>query len=119
AGPYNFLPLTADDMIGMFGSTPAQQARSQPINFVDGDEPPMLLLHGSADNTVWPKNSTTLAEAVNAKGGRAEVIVYPDVTHAGILLSVSPTFRGKASALDDGVKFMRNVIDEQVAAPLK
>ena len=119
AGPYNFLPLTADDMIGMFGSTPEQQARSQPINFVDGDEPPMLWLHGSADNTVWPKNSTTLAQAVKAKGGRAEVITYPDVTHSGILLSVSPTFRGKASALEDSVRFIKEVVAQRKAAPLK
>ncbi|MFZ2236986.1 MAG: alpha/beta hydrolase, partial [Dokdonella sp.] len=119
AGPYNFLPLTADDMIGMFGSTPEQQARTQPINFVDGDEPPMLLLHGSADDTVWPKNSTTLAQAVKAKGGRVEVNIYPDVTHSGILLSVSPTFRGKASALDDSVKFINKIIAQRKAAPLK
>ncbi len=119
AGTYNFLPLTADDMIGMFGSTPDEQARSQPINFVDGDEPTMLLLHGSADKTVWPMNSTTLAQAVNAKGGRAEVKIYPDVTHAGILLSVSPTFRGKASALEDSVKFIKEVVAQREAAPLR
>lgn len=119
AGPYNFLPLTADDMIGMFGSTPTEQARSQPINFVDGDEPPMLLLHGSNDNTVWPKNSTTLAHAVKANGGRADVIIYPGVTHSDILLSVSPTFRGKASALDDSVKFINAIVTQRRAAPLK
>lgn len=119
AGPYNFLPLTEDDMIGMFGNTPEEQARSQPINFVDGDEPPMLLLHGSDDKTVWPKNSTTLAQAVNAKGGRAQVIIYPGVTHAGILLSVSPSFRGKASALDDSVKFINTIVAQRRAAPLK
>ena len=119
AGPYNFLPLTEDDLIGMFGSTPEEQARSQPINFVDGDEPPMLLLQGADDKTVWPKNSTTLAQAVNAKGGRAQVIIYPGVTHSGILLSVSPTFRGKASALDDSVKFINTIVVQRRAAPLK
>ncbi|MEO6076126.1 MAG: alpha/beta hydrolase [Dokdonella sp.] len=119
AGPYNFLPLKEDDLIDMFGRTPDEQARTQPINFVDGDEPPMLLLHGSADSTVWPKNSTTLAQAVNAKGGRAEIIMYPDVTHSGILLSVSPTFRGKASALEDSVKFINKVVAQRKAAPLK
>ena len=119
AGPYNFLPLTEDDMIGMFGSTPEEQARSQPINFVDGDEPPMLLLHGADDTTVWPKNSTTLAQAVNAKGGHAQVIIYPGVTHSGILLSVSPTFRGKATALDDSVRFMKKIVAQRRAALLK
>lgn len=119
AGPYNFLPLTEDDMIGMFGSTPAEQARSQPINFADGDEPPMLLLHGADDNTVWSRNSTTLAQAVNARGGRAEVIIYPGVTHSGILLSVSPTFRGKASALDDSVKFIQDTVAQRSAPPSK
>lgn len=119
AGPYNFLPLNEDDMIGMFGSTPEEQARSQPINFVDGDEPPMLLLHGADDKTVWAKNSTSLAQAVNAKDGRAQVIIYPGVTHSGILLSVSPSFRGKASALDDSVKFINTVVAQRRAAPLK
>jgi len=57
AGPYDFLPLTADDLIDMFSSDPARQAQSQPVNFVDGDEPPFLLLHGDSYLLVWNRNS--------------------------------------------------------------
>ena len=119
AGPYNFLPLKEDDLIDMFGRTSDEQARTQPINFVDGDEPPMLLLHGSADKTVWPQNTTTLAQAVNAKGGQAEAIIYPGVTHSGILLSVSPAFRGKASALEDSARFINKIVAQRESAASK
>lgn len=52
AVPYDFMPITEPDLVGMFGDTPAQQRRSQPVDFVDGNEPPMLLLQGTDDNTV-------------------------------------------------------------------
>lgn len=119
AGPYNFLPLTSKALIGMFGTTAAEQARSQPINFVNGDEPPLLLLHGDADKTVWPSNSTTLAAAVKAVGGSADVITYPGISHAGILLSLSPTFRGKTSALADSAGFIRARVAAVKAATAK
>ena len=49
AGPYDFLPLTEDDLKDIFGPE-ARWPESQPVNFVDGDEPPFLLLHGSDDS---------------------------------------------------------------------
>lgn len=112
AGPYNFLPLQSDALRGMFGSTAEQQARSQPINFVDGDEPSMLLLHGDADKTVWSTNSSSMAAAVTANGGHAQLILYPGISHAGILLSLSPTFIGKSSAMADSVAFIRQRVAE-------
>jgi acetyl esterase/lipase len=88
AGPYDFLPLTADDLIDMFSSDPALQAQSQPVNFVDGDEPPFLLLHGDSDLLVWNRNSERLKARFDAIGGRAEHRVYPGVGHIRILASL-------------------------------
>jgi acetyl esterase/lipase len=88
AGPYDFLPLTADDLIAIFGSDPAQQALSQPVNFVDGDEPPFLLLHGESDLLVWNLNSARLKARFDAIGGRAEHRAYPGVGHIRILASL-------------------------------
>ncbi|MEO9079962.1 MAG: alpha/beta hydrolase, partial [Rhodanobacter sp.] len=59
AGPYDFLPLKDPDFVDMFGSTHQAQLRSQPVHFVDGDEPPMLLMQGSADKVVQPRNATS------------------------------------------------------------
>lgn len=88
AGPYDFLPLEADDLRDMFGP-PERFAASQPIRYARGDAPPMLLLHGLDDATVLPSNTRNLAAAIRAQGGRAETILYPGISHAGILGAVA------------------------------
>lgn len=107
AGPYDFTPITDPDMVGMFGATPQEQRRSQPVAFVDGDEPPMLLLQGSSDKTVWPRNASSLASALRTQNEPVEVKLYPGVGHSGILLSLSRPFRKHDPALADTLAFIR------------
>lgn len=96
SGPYDFLPLRQQVYINMFGDTHQQQMRSQPVDFVNGDEPPMLLLQGGDDKTVYPDNTLSLAAAMHKQGESVTAHVYPGVTHAGMLLSLSRPFHGKA-----------------------
>lgn len=107
AGPYDFLPLKRDDFIDMFGHTPAEQARSQPVNFVDGDEPPALLLQGRDDSTVRPANALSLQERYEANGERAQVKLYPDMGHMGILFALRGR-KNDAPVLDDIVRFVEH-----------
>lgn len=88
AGPYDFLPLTETDLIGMFGRDPAQQRRSQPVAFVDGDEPPALLLHGGADRVVAPRESQSLQAALHRVGVPADLKTYPGVGHLRLALAL-------------------------------
>ncbi|KQT85917.1 alpha/beta hydrolase [Aurantimonas sp. Leaf443] len=81
AGPYDFLPLTEARYERIFPE--AVRADSQPVNFVNGDEPPMLLIAGEADTTVNPKNTRSLAARVTAEGGQARVLLRPGVDHVG------------------------------------
>lgn len=106
AGPYDFLPLTDKDYVDMFGSTHEQQLQSQPVHFVDGDEPPMLLMQGTADKVVAPKNTASMARALRAKDEPVEVKMFPDIGHLAILFSMSRPFRGKAPVIDDAVDFI-------------
>jgi acetyl esterase/lipase len=106
AGPYDFLPLTDDDFIDMFGHTAEQQARSQPVNFVEGDEPPALLLQGETDGTVKPSNALSLQRKYEARGEHVEVKLYPDTGHMGVLFGLG-TGKHKAPVLDDVVSFVR------------
>lgn len=106
AGPYDFLPLREQVYIDLFGSEASEQRRSQPVDFVDGDEPPMLLLQGGEDGTVAPRNARSLADALHAVGEPAQVRMYPGVGHAGLLLALSRPFRGRAPALDDALRFI-------------
>jgi acetyl esterase/lipase len=87
AGPYDFLPLTDPDLIAVFGAE-RDWPQSQPINFVDGDEPPFLLLHGSGDRLVWLRNSERMAARLEAAGSEVELRRYHGVGHIRILASL-------------------------------
>jgi acetyl esterase/lipase len=102
AGPYDFAPITDADLQRIFGRTPEEWAASQPIGFVDGDEPPFLLLHGDNDKSVWPRNSERLAAKLRAAGVAVDYRVYPGVGHVRILSalrfpSLAPTLNDTAS----------------------
>jgi acetyl esterase/lipase len=106
AGPYDFLPLHKQVYIDLFGHTHARQERSQPVAFVDGDEPPMLLLQGGDDDLVAPDNTLSLAAALRRQGEPVIDHVYAGVGHAGLLLSLSRPFRTKAPTLRDVLAFI-------------
>jgi acetyl esterase/lipase len=106
AGPYDFLPLKDPALKALFGPEDGHPT-TQPVTFVDGDEPPMLLLHGKADRTVGPRNSRRLAKRIRERGGEVEEIVYERVGHAGILLALAAPFRFWAPVLHDVTRFVR------------
>ena len=105
AGPYDFLPLDKDVAIEAFGRT-ANLASTQPINFVSRDAPAMLLVTGTDDTTVFPRNTFALADQLKRAGAPVTVRTYPGVGHVGILLAMSVTFRGRAPVLDDVTEFI-------------
>ena len=109
AGVYDFVPIAAKekDMIGMFGKTATEQRRAQPVSFVHGAEPPMLLLHGTADHEVDPSNSKSLARAMQAQHEDVTLKLYPGVGHSDLLFSMSRPLRGHAHTLDDVLTFMQ------------
>lgn len=105
AGPYDFLPLTADDLKDLF-STADDIKNTQPIHFVDGQGPPLLLLHGLEDDTVKLKNSVNLARRVCEAGGEAKLITYPGRGHAGMLVALAAPLRFLAPVLEDTAGFI-------------
>lgn len=106
AGPYDFLPLNTDELRAIFGP-PDQLARTQPINFVDGKEPPMLLLAGSTDTTVNPDNTLRLAARIRAAGGAVADKIYPGIQHEELVGSLGAPLRFLAPTLHDCVAFMQ------------
>lgn len=118
AGPYDFLPLKDPDFIDMFGTTHEAQLRSQPVHFVNGDEPPMLLMQGSTDKIVWPRNAESLARALRRENEPVEIKLYPDIGHFAILFSISKPLRDKAPVIKDVVQFIHeHPRAESMAAP--
>ncbi len=106
SGPYDFLPLLEADVKDMFGP-PQNYPDSQPINFVRADAPPMLLVHGLKDDTVWPKNSRNLASALTARGVPVTLKLYPHLEHADTVAAMSLPARGRAPTLADIAAFVR------------
>ena len=83
AGPYHFTPRS-ETLTRIFNGAenfPDMQAG----NFVDGDEPPMVLLHGEADSTVNRMNIRRLSAALEKAGICHETRFYPGVGHIGMI----------------------------------
>lgn len=105
AGPYDFLPFTGEAAQAALGKWPRLE-ETQPITFARGDTAPLLLLTGSDDTTVLPRNGQRLKAAINDVNGVAETIEYKDVDHAGIIMAYARPFRSKGPALEDTLKFL-------------
>ncbi len=106
AGPYDFLPRVED--LPVFGlAEQRKESRFEPIAFVDGDEPPMLLLQGTADDVVFPDNATNFAQRIRKCGGSARLIEYRGRGHVGILLALAWPFRWLDPVRRDVVAFFR------------
>jgi acetyl esterase/lipase len=106
SGPYDFLPLREADVQDMFGP-PQKYPDSQPINFARSDAPPMLLVHGLKDQTVWPKNSVNLAAALRVRGVPVTLKLYPKLVHADTAAALSLPARGRAPTLADIEAFVK------------
>ena len=108
AGPYDFLPLKGH-MADVFGV--GDPAATQPVKLVRADAPPMLLVTGSADTIVDPRETASLGAALRAAGAQVEARSYPGVGHNEIMAAMSRPFRDRASVLSDTTGFMERVTD--------
>jgi acetyl esterase/lipase len=107
AGPYDFLPLD-EDLRPIFGP-PEQWPDTQPIRFVDGDEPPILLLSAGADRVVDGHNAPNLAARIREMGGRVQHIEYPRLGHLSVLLALAHPLRRLGPVRRDVGAFLRAV----------
>jgi acetyl esterase/lipase len=87
AGPYAFTP-SEPDLEDIFGP-PEHYPAMQVTTFIDGTQPPMLLLYGGADTTVRRYNLDRLEARIREKGGIVKSIVYPGVGHGWIAGALS------------------------------
>jgi len=82
SGPYDFYPYDVAATRNAFGETPAKQ--SQPVEMDLAHMPPLLLITGTRDHTVLPRNSRRLAELAP----NAELVEVPETGHAGTLIAM-------------------------------
>jgi acetyl esterase/lipase len=105
AGPFDFVPLDVSSTINAFGHV-TDLSDTQPMKHARKDAPPFLILHGEADTTVFLKSPHALENALKAAGGRAELKIYPGVSHVKIILALAKPLRNAdAPVLDDVISF--------------
>jgi dipeptidyl aminopeptidase/acylaminoacyl peptidase len=79
---------------------------TQPINFVDGSAPPMLLLTGRWDMTVSPGNTSRLVRRICQQGGQARAIFYRGLGHGILVGALSRPLRHVLPVFSDVTKFL-------------
>lgn len=105
AGPYDFLPFTEAYQEAVFGPEEKYPA-SQPVNFVQGTEPPLLLLYGNNDVTVKPINIKSLSDKVRDAAGCVETRLYDDLDHIDLLAALALPLQGIEPVLSDIIEFI-------------
>lgn len=116
SAPLDFIPPPGDRRALLMKDGDAKPpAITQPIHFVDGRAPPMLLVHGKADKTVSIDGAIHFAQAVQEKGGDISTRYYDGKSHVDVVLSFAFPFRWIAPTLNDVTAYFKSV-DQTIAA---
>lgn len=104
SAPVGVIPLEGEPLIKIF---PDRHAGDDGIlNIVSKPTPPLFLGHGADDTIVYPINATLLAGKVIARGGKAQVMIYPGLKHIDPVKMLSRFYEKKCSLKSDIVKFI-------------
>ena len=98
---------TDEDVQQLMGPSDVWPA-TYPSSFVDGRNPPLLLLHGESDSVVTVGNSIRLADQIRRKGGCVRLETYRGIGHAKIVLAIA--FRSIAPVLRDIARFVKDPV---------
>ena len=104
SGPYDFLPLKSAKLIDIFGG--ANRPEIEAITFAKAPLPPALLIHGTADTTVYPRNSENLAAAWRRAGAPVELKLYPAVGHIDMVAAFSDLLHKRATTREDVLAYI-------------
>jgi len=108
AGPYYFDPQKYDSLRAIF-ETAKRPDEARPITFVMPGQPPSLLIHGTADTTVWPKNSRELSAKLKAAQVPVHLVELEDVGHIGVLLALAKPFQEDDGVVDQIIGFLESL----------
>jgi acetyl esterase/lipase len=104
SGPYDFLPLKSAKLIDIFGG--ANRPEIEAITFAQAPLPRALLIHGTADTIVYPRNSEHLAAAWRRAGAPVELKLYEGVEHIDVVAAFSDLLHKRATTREDVLAFI-------------
>ena len=111
AGPYDFLPLNDVVLERIFQPADPLES-SQPINWVDAQVPPTLLVVSADDTVVDPRNTERLAARLKQVGVPVELLRVDNLRHIGVVVSLSNVFPFNDDVLSTVSRFLREGLHE-------
>ena len=104
AGPYDFA-FDTDLLRGIFAGA-KDPAAALPITYAGNRAPPVLLVTGSADDTVDPANSVRLERRLAAAGNPVRRRDYPGLDHIDIVLQFSSLWTADNPVRSEVIDFL-------------
>ena len=108
SGPYALVP--DDDSLRAIFAPPFTSADWQPLQHVDAQAPPTLLLDGLEDQRVSVAQTRALRDALVKLGVEVDMALYPGVSHSDTIAAFSKWARGRAPTLDRTTQFIDRVV---------
>lgn len=111
AGPYRFTP-DKEATRAVFGPE-SNYPRMNPLAYVDGDEPPVLILHSDIDKSIANHHPREFEQAMRAVNGDVQLAIYDHLTHADMVTHLHPWFAGGQTLAVDIDTFFRKQLPAQ------
>ena len=105
SGPYDFIPFDSKRSINAMHAWP-RPLETQPIHYARADAPPIMVVTGTEDEQVKPRNAMLLSQKLHSLGAPVEFKAYEDLDHNDVVMAISKPFRSKAPVLDDAAAFL-------------
>ena len=105
SGAYDFIPFDSKRSINAMHAWPRPE-ETQPIHFARTDAPPIMVVTGTEDEQVKPRNAILLSQKLTGLGAPVEFKAYENLSHEDVVMALSKPFRSKAPVLDDSVAFL-------------
>ncbi len=111
AGPYSFVPdwEVTKAVFGPENRYPLMDV----FNYVDGNEPPTILLHSAADQQVGQYNTDGYFDRLQEKGVNAKKVIYTEPSHIDMVTMLHPWFAKQDEVAKDIDRFFRSLIQPQ------
>jgi acetyl esterase/lipase len=109
AGPSDFYPFDKSSSKAAMGHWPNPQ-ETQPVNYARADAAPLLLLHGTEDSSVRPRNATILAKAMTARGAPTSATLIDGMGHNGVIITLARPFDGDRRVADALFPFLERTL---------
>ncbi len=91
AGPSDFYPFDKSSSKNAMGHWPKPE-ETQPVNYARADAPALLLVHGTEDDSVRPRNATILARTMTARGAPTQATLIEGMGHNGLVITLARPF---------------------------